>query len=164
MIRRPPRSTLFPYTTLFRSSSREESILGTTRPICYSRRTDDDERKRRPRTRRGHADRRTAGGAPQRAATEPRARFGSQRSRRAEHDRDRGDWPVRGEVLGDSGDGRAAGLDRVAGGSAARHTRRICVVGTWRGHAKSRRHLWFSPRGLWSGTMGAADVVFVRLA
>src|SRR3712207_8094371 len=31
MIRRPPRSTLFPYTTLFRSSSRPWSIRGTSR-------------------------------------------------------------------------------------------------------------------------------------
>src|SRR3712207_8813319 len=30
MIRRPPRSTLFPYTTLFRSADRE-TALGTTR-------------------------------------------------------------------------------------------------------------------------------------
>src|SRR2546426_5628378 len=27
MIRRPPRSTLFPYTTLFRSSSRQNGVL-----------------------------------------------------------------------------------------------------------------------------------------
>src|SRR5206468_12883275 len=30
IIRRPPRSTLFPYTTLFRSSSRSEIRTGTT--------------------------------------------------------------------------------------------------------------------------------------
>src|SRR2546422_5209275 len=29
MIRRPPRSTLFPYTTLFRSSSKTNAIQGT---------------------------------------------------------------------------------------------------------------------------------------
>src|ERR1035441_10788520 len=29
MIRRPPRSTLFPYTTLFRSEKTTESILGS---------------------------------------------------------------------------------------------------------------------------------------
>src|SRR2546428_9163310 len=29
MIRRPPRSTLFPYTTLFRSNSRERSVINT---------------------------------------------------------------------------------------------------------------------------------------
>src|SRR5256885_7047310 len=28
MIRRPPRSTLFPYTTLFRSDSSDEELLG----------------------------------------------------------------------------------------------------------------------------------------
>src|SRR5438477_8630751 len=32
MIRRPPRSTLFPYTTLFRSGERDVSSLG--REIC----------------------------------------------------------------------------------------------------------------------------------
>src|SRR3712207_6988675 len=30
MIRRPPRSTLFPYTTLFRSSSKSDAALGTS--------------------------------------------------------------------------------------------------------------------------------------
>src|SRR5437588_1581944 len=32
MIRRPPRSTLFPYTTLFRSKSRAGRLEGITRP------------------------------------------------------------------------------------------------------------------------------------
>src|SRR5690348_17787303 len=32
MIRPPPRSTLFPYTTLFRSASRRRSISSWTRP------------------------------------------------------------------------------------------------------------------------------------
>src|SRR2546426_6418782 len=32
MIRRPPRSTLFPYTTLFRSVVRESRVEGRTRP------------------------------------------------------------------------------------------------------------------------------------
>src|SRR3989454_6309047 len=30
MIRRPPRSTLFPYTTLFRSCERAEALAGST--------------------------------------------------------------------------------------------------------------------------------------
>src|SRR2546422_4164052 len=30
MIRRPPRSTLFPYTTLFRSNQKSECLLGLT--------------------------------------------------------------------------------------------------------------------------------------
>src|SRR5260370_27837743 len=35
MIRRPPRSTLFPYTTLFRSNepARENSLLAPCRPV-----------------------------------------------------------------------------------------------------------------------------------
>src|SRR2546428_3954947 len=40
MIRRPPRSTLFPYTTLFRSSitcsAPASSILGITRPRAFA--------------------------------------------------------------------------------------------------------------------------------
>src|SRR2546422_2388846 len=41
MIRRPPRSTLFPYTTLFRSGRRFESCLGSLDrpcPVSVSRR------------------------------------------------------------------------------------------------------------------------------
>src|SRR5215510_6404085 len=34
MIRRPPRSTLFPYTTLFRSSSASCSIASAACPAC----------------------------------------------------------------------------------------------------------------------------------
>src|SRR5688572_31294615 len=33
MIRRPPRSTLFPYTTLFRSPRRRRRLRGTHRPL-----------------------------------------------------------------------------------------------------------------------------------
>src|SRR3712207_8057544 len=36
MIRRPPRSTLFPYTTLFRSRMRWWSILGIMRALSSS--------------------------------------------------------------------------------------------------------------------------------
>src|SRR2546429_417962 len=36
MIRRPPRSTLFPYTTLFRSSSTNNATLVTAHSICLS--------------------------------------------------------------------------------------------------------------------------------
>src|SRR2546429_1062020 len=35
MIRRPPRSTLFPYTTLFRSRTRIVSKQGTEIPVDY---------------------------------------------------------------------------------------------------------------------------------
>src|SRR2546425_11825629 len=34
MIRRPPRSTLFPYTTLFRSSQVEETFVPGVRPLA----------------------------------------------------------------------------------------------------------------------------------
>src|SRR2546430_13547436 len=36
MIRRPPRSTLFPYTTLFRSESLDDEILRTLEPRLES--------------------------------------------------------------------------------------------------------------------------------
>src|SRR5260370_30146569 len=36
MIRRPPRSTLFPYTTLFRSNQRWRRGLDSYRPPCAS--------------------------------------------------------------------------------------------------------------------------------
>src|SRR2546430_5914960 len=37
MIRRPPRSTLFPYTTLFRSGSEQLTMtLPDTSPACFS--------------------------------------------------------------------------------------------------------------------------------
>src|SRR5438067_2931236 len=39
MIRRPPRSTLFPYTTLFRSNSRALYCADTPRIACNSRAT-----------------------------------------------------------------------------------------------------------------------------
>src|SRR3989442_3419144 len=44
MIRRPPRSTLFPYTTLFRSVNAQQAIEQTGRPgklSVYARRLDD---------------------------------------------------------------------------------------------------------------------------
>src|SRR2546430_7266837 len=36
MIRRPPRSTLFPYTTLFRSDTDTDSVFFRARPIDYA--------------------------------------------------------------------------------------------------------------------------------
>src|SRR5256885_9490934 len=38
MIRRPPRSTLFPYTTLFRSPPLGKPLLARPDRACYSRR------------------------------------------------------------------------------------------------------------------------------
>src|SRR3712207_8559798 len=36
MIRRPPRSTLFPYTTLFRSFERDEEEIAATLEPCHA--------------------------------------------------------------------------------------------------------------------------------
>src|SRR2546430_3776088 len=50
MIRRPPRSTLFPYTTLFRSMHPEGSVLvefGDTRVLCTASVTEGVPRWRR---------------------------------------------------------------------------------------------------------------------
>src|SRR5260221_6497169 len=56
MIRRPPRSTLFPYTTLFRSKELEDQFgpeyeewvaqLGEARDKLFSTKLDPEERKR----------------------------------------------------------------------------------------------------------------------
>src|SRR5256885_13072679 len=43
MIRRPPRSTLFPYTTLFRSQHRTRGISLSIQPIACQRMTDRRE-------------------------------------------------------------------------------------------------------------------------
>src|SRR5688572_31611079 len=73
MIRRPPRSTLFPYTTLFRSSDRRRGDLASRSAGDHQRRTrtrtasrGDDEwleaRRSRVRARAeesGHADRKS---------------------------------------------------------------------------------------------------------
>src|SRR5256885_3733095 len=42
MIRRPPRSTLFPYTTLFRSQVARDRILGVEREAAAGREPNDD--------------------------------------------------------------------------------------------------------------------------
>src|SRR5258708_25787448 len=88
---------------------RNESGLGGTRGICYPRRTD--------------------GNGEQNGEHSSGARTGPERGCRAEHDRDRGDWPVRGEFAGNPGDGRAAGTDRVARGGAPGDAGCLCVVG-----------------------------------
>src|SRR5688572_32459048 len=66
MIRRPPRSTLFPYTTLFRSHGAARRIHGNVRRGC-----------RRPRRGRARAvDGRSAIGRVEGDAGEPRQRPG----------------------------------------------------------------------------------------
>src|SRR5687767_15489725 len=52
MLRRPPRSTLFPYTTLFRSWHADRPHLARTRPRCGGAR---GQRRRARRARRGAA-------------------------------------------------------------------------------------------------------------
>src|SRR2546430_10800697 len=49
MIRRPPRSTLFPYTTLFRSSNHD--VMNSQRRLCFllSEKKGVDEKMLRPR-------------------------------------------------------------------------------------------------------------------
>src|SRR2546427_9581407 len=42
MIRRPPRSTLFPYTTLFRSATAYKNVLGPRRELERIAAPDDD--------------------------------------------------------------------------------------------------------------------------
>src|SRR5215208_7425055 len=45
MIRRPPRSTLFPYTTLFRSSLEHALVLGERVRVARGRSREHDERR-----------------------------------------------------------------------------------------------------------------------
>src|SRR3712207_7945946 len=52
MIRRPPRSTLFPYTTLFRSILQQRTILERRHPAEVDRRQHQRHR-RQPEARRG---------------------------------------------------------------------------------------------------------------
>src|SRR5436305_12046204 len=49
MIRRPPRSTLFSYTTLFRSPSRSRFSRPARRAHCGGGRVQEEERERRDR-------------------------------------------------------------------------------------------------------------------
>src|SRR3989442_6044848 len=46
MIRRPPRSTLFPYTTLFRSKRAEDLFLDAEEPVVNVGRAEIDVRRR----------------------------------------------------------------------------------------------------------------------
>src|SRR2546430_4148220 len=45
MIRRPPRSTLFPYTTLFRSDLAQHHDVGRQRALHVGRRRGEDDRE-----------------------------------------------------------------------------------------------------------------------
>src|SRR3712207_7798899 len=60
MIRRPPRSTLFPYTTLFRSAERQ---LARPRPASAAHRRDDRQLHERARARLARRPRVAARGA-----------------------------------------------------------------------------------------------------
>src|SRR3712207_9007055 len=70
MIRRPPRSTLFPYTTLFRSApAREQCLAGATRRVHGGVRHRDADQvdQRQPEA---DGDRREALGRPVRGGAE----------------------------------------------------------------------------------------------
>src|SRR5256886_1844126 len=79
MIRRPPRSTLFPYTTLFRSGN-APFLRGVSRPGggAYQPRVPHDSPRRQPRVRRGlHQEKRAhAARLPQRPGRRHRRRRG----------------------------------------------------------------------------------------
>src|SRR3712207_8071709 len=62
MIRRPPRSTLFPYTTLFRSDGRRASPAGRRRPLRAAARLPGLRVAAGRRGRGGHGLRHGAGG------------------------------------------------------------------------------------------------------
>src|SRR5260370_12612049 len=106
---------------LFKKSAkwflRNESGLGGTRGICYPRRTDDN--------------------GEQNGEHRSGARLGPERGSRAEHDRDPGGWPVRGEFAGNAGAGRAADTDHMASGGAPGDAGCLCVVGARRAEADS---------------------------
>src|SRR3989475_7959563 len=77
MIRRPPRSTLFPYTTLFRSRAPRERFP------AYERAPDPAERARVPGGARGAEERRRPGGRERAAARGLPGRRRTRRGRRA---------------------------------------------------------------------------------
>src|SRR3989442_10792608 len=69
MIRRPPRSTLFPYTTLFRSDRPADRgrLPGRLRAVLPPPRSRLGLRARVPATREGHGHRRSSDGAESRS-------------------------------------------------------------------------------------------------
>src|SRR2546422_7345398 len=83
MIRRPPRSTLFPYTTLFRSERREDlvGVLPEERPWPADPRRRLGEQERRPvdphraTLRRRHVDEVPAGGRSEEHTSELQSRL-----------------------------------------------------------------------------------------
>src|SRR3712207_9556168 len=83
MIRRPPRSTLFPYTTLFRSGQvvRAEIVLGG-RPLAEVAETDDGHGRRAARCCRIRDRRRVAEAADEHGLRALRGRDESPRARR----------------------------------------------------------------------------------
>src|SRR3982750_4011653 len=94
MIRRPPRSTLFPYTTLFRSAARSrDALLGQRheqRQRTRSREPARRHRRRRERPPQGQPPRRREG---QRADGELAAGQGA-RCRRRDREPRTEHWPV----------------------------------------------------------------------
>src|SRR3712207_8466153 len=76
MIRRPPRSTLFPYTTLFRSNAEKRGGLATSRPYWWA-----------TPARRGRARRENAAHEPDSARRPARGRHGRRAGHRLRHRR-----------------------------------------------------------------------------
>src|SRR2546422_2488836 len=81
MIRRPPRSTLFPYTTLFRSVFAQPT--GRVLPALHSR-LEIRDRRLLERERRDRRPRQAARHGGRRAGTAPRARGAGEGGRGAE--------------------------------------------------------------------------------
>src|SRR2546426_387114 len=82
MIRRPPRSTLFPYTTLFRSSATAcRAVTSSARPTTAARAVSIDERARLPAALHRLRPRLSAGGDPLRVRRLRQSPRGRPRSR-----------------------------------------------------------------------------------
>src|SRR5690242_21326497 len=83
MIRRPPRSTLFPYTTLFRSNAAEPYF--SDREIVDQARSADYGRRNEPHRARRRFQRLERGGVDQRKIVDPRKAGFDERFRSEEH-------------------------------------------------------------------------------
>src|SRR5256885_10402203 len=138
MIRRPPRSTLFPYTTLFRSAA----VTITVTAVARRGRRLRPGRRRRPHAGRGRAERVVA--RPRAWARSTRARAGSTRPGRTRTGSAGTLGPRRGRpgtlaagaaLAALAGRLGAAPLAGLAGLAAGTLTARSAGTGTWPGLA-----------------------------